>query len=189
MRKLIVSMWITLDGFVAGEDDSMDWILGDGQMSTYEQALVDTTDTLLLGRITYTDFASYWPIVAKDDNGDPVQQAYAKRLDELKKVVVSEPELDIDWDSTERLSNIDKGEILTLKKQPGKNIVMYGSLSVVNALAELDLIDEYHLLVHPLYLRKGRALFKEDGPAVTLELISAEPFSSGVVLMKYRRAN
>lgn len=183
-------MWITLDGIVAGTDDSMDWLRVDDNMMDYEQTFVNNADTLLLGRTTFNDFASYWPEVAKDDTVDPRQQKYAKRLDELEKVVISESTNIADWKGTKRLSSINKQEILDIKKQSGKKkIIIYGSLSIINALAELDLIDEYHLLVHPLYLRRGKPLFKKDGPIVNLEPISSELFPSGVALMKYSRAD
>lgn len=187
MRKIIVSMWITLDGFVAGLDDNMDWLRPDDQMMDYEKSFVDNADTLLLGRITFNDFAGYWPSVAKNDTVDPRQQAYALRLNELEKVVISEVEDIAKWGGTKRLPSINKQKIISLKQQPGKNIIIYGSLSVINALAELGMIDEYHLLVHPIYLRKGKPLFKE-GSAIELKPISSEIFHSGVALMKYSRA-
>jgi dihydrofolate reductase len=189
MRKLIVSMWITLDGFVAGTDDSMDWLQVNDQMMEYEKSFVDNADTLLLGRNTFNNFAGYWPTVAREDNGEPRQRAYAKRLDELEKIVISETEEVAEWANTERLSSIDKQVIINIKQRPGKDIITYGSLSVVNTLAELNLIDEYHLLVHPLYLREGKSLFKKGGATIALELISSKAFRSGVVLMKYSRAH
>lgn len=181
-------MWITLDGFVAGSDDSMDWLQVDDQMMEYEQSFVDNAGTLLLGRVTFNDFAGYWPEVAKDNTIDPRQQTYASRLNELEKIVVSDTGSIAVWNDMKLLPSINRQEIIAIKEQPGKDIIIYGSLSIVNALAELDLIDEYHLLVHPLYLRKGKPLFKENGPAINLEPISSEIFSSGVALMKYSRA-
>lgn len=178
-------MWITLDGLVAGLDDSMDWLRVDDQMMEYEQALVDNASTLLLGRITFSDFAGYWPDVAMDDSSDQRQRAYALRLNELEKVVISEVDSITRWDTTKRLSKIDEKEIIHLKEQYGKDIIIYGSLSIVNALAELGLIDEYHLLVHPLYLRKGKPLFQKDGSTIDLKPLSSEIFHSGVILMKY----
>lgn len=181
-------MWITLDGFVAGLDDGMEWLEVDDQMMRYEQSFVDNAGTLLLGRVTFNDFAGYWPEVAKNNTIDPRQQAYASRLNELEKIVVSDTGSIAVWNNTKQLPIINRQEIVAIKKQPGKDIIIYGSLSIVNALAELDLIDEYHLLVHPLYLRKGKPLFKTSGPVINLETVSSEIFSSGVALMKYGRA-
>lgn len=188
MRKIKVSMWITLDGYVAGPANEMDWLLIDDDMMEYEQSFVNNADTLLLGRTTFTDFSGYWPATAKNASAAKHERDYAQRLDKLQKIVISETDKIPKWDETRRLSHIDRQEILDIKEQPGKDIVMYGSLSIVNALTELGLVDEYQLLVHPLYLRQGIPLFQKTGSSVNLELISAETFSSGVVLMKYRPA-
>ncbi|MGH7357465.1 MAG: dihydrofolate reductase family protein [Candidatus Rokuibacteriota bacterium] len=96
MRQIILSAWTTLDGFVAAPDGTMGWLRGDDEMMAYEQSFVDGADTLLLGRVTFGDFAGYWPRVAKGEapeDGQPVpdaqQQAYARRLEAMEKIVVS----------------------------------------------------------------------------------------------------
>ncbi|MFI6243044.1 dihydrofolate reductase family protein [Micromonospora sp. NPDC050795] len=188
MRKVVVSMWTTLDGFVAGPDDEMDWLLVDDHLQTYERALVDNAGSLLLGRITHADFAGYWPQTAQDPNQSDDVRGYAQRLDVLEKIVVSASGNTATWANTRRLTHLDADEITELKRRPGGDIVVYGSLTVIRSLADLRLIDELHLLVHPVFLRRGRALFDGGQPAARLELVCAEPFASGVVLMKYRPA-
>ncbi|MPZ96322.1 MAG: dihydrofolate reductase [Propionibacteriales bacterium] len=186
MRKIIVSMWTTLDGLVAGPDDEMDWLHPDDQMQAYENELVASADTLLLGRITHADFAGAWPEMAADPSTSDEVRAYARRVDSMAKMVVSKSGRTADWNNTELLPELRPQTVRSLKEQDGHDIVVYGSLSVVGTLAALGLVDEYHLLVHPTVLHEGKPLFAPALGAVSLGLLSADPFASGVVLMRYR---
>lgn len=186
MGKIIVSMWITLDGFVAGPQDEMDWLRLDERVQNYERELVDSAGSLLLGRITHGDFADYWPQAAQNPEEPDEVRGYARRVDAMDKIVVSASGNTAEWQNTRRLERIDPDEINDLKLDSDGDIVVYGSLGVIRSLTEHGLVDEFHLLVHPVYLRHGKALFDGDGPPATLSLISAEPFASGVILMKYR---
>lgn len=188
MRKIVVSMWITLDGFVAGPADEMDWLLVDDHLQKYERDLVDNAGALMLGRITHADFAGHWPLVARDPDQPDDVRGYAQRLDVLEKIVVSASGDTATWGDSRRLSHLDPDGIAELKRGSGGDIVVYGSLTLIRSLARLRLIDEIHLLVHPLFLRQGKALFDGGQPPARLELVSAEPFASGVVLMKYHPA-
>jgi dihydrofolate reductase len=186
MRKIIVSMWITLDGFVAGPQDEMDWLLMDDQLHRYERELVESSGSLLLGRGTHADFAGYWPQAADDPDQPAELREYAQRVDAMEKIVVSASGDTAPWRNTRRLDRIDPDEITELKGGSGGNIVIYGSLAVIRSLDELGFVDEFHLLVHPLFLRRGKPMFDGSQPPVRLRLVAAESFASGVVLMKYR---
>ncbi|WP_280235189.1 dihydrofolate reductase family protein [Nocardia cyriacigeorgica] len=188
MRKIVVSMWTTLDGFVAGPQDEMDWLLIDDHMHRYERELVEHADLLMLGRITHADFASHWPQAAHDPDEPDELRRYARRVDNMDKIVVSASGDTAPWQHTRALERIDPDEITELKRGGG-DIVVYGSLAVIRALDDLGLIDELHLLVHPLFLGHGKALFDGGRTPAQLKLVSAEPFTSGVVLMKYHRIN
>ncbi|MCY7289335.1 MAG: dihydrofolate reductase family protein [Cryobacterium sp.] len=187
MKRVIVSMWSTLDGFVAGPNDEMDWLSVDDEMFAYEIDLVTNAGSLLLGRITHGDFASSWPEVAQDTGADENQRTYARRVDAMDKVVASKRGNTANWKNTHRLADLDRATITALKQQPGGDVVIYGSLSVVNALEAMGMIDEFHLLIHPRFLQGGKALFSGDQPR-SMELLSAETFHSGGVLAKYRPA-
>lgn len=187
--KIIVSMWITLDGYVAGPQDEMDWLRLDERLQSYERELVDGAASLLLGRITHADFAGYWPQAAQNPDEPDELRAYARRVDTMDKIVVSASGTTAAWQNTRRLERITPDEINNLKHDSDGDIVVYGSLGVIRSLTEHGLVDEFHLLVHPVFLRHGKALFDGDGPPATLSLISAEPFASGVTLMKYRTEN
>jgi dihydrofolate reductase len=184
MKRITVSMWITLDGLVAGPHDEMDWLSVDDEMLAYEIDLVTTAGTLLLGRITHGDFAHSWPAVAKNPAADENQRTYARRVDAMDKVVVSRGGNTADWNNTQILTDLDLDTIIDLKRRPGQDIVVYGSLSLVNALDVLSMIDEYHLLIHPLLLHHGKPLLHGEDPK-HLELSSAHTFQSGVILAKY----
>jgi dihydrofolate reductase len=149
VRKIIVSMWITLDGFVAGPQDEMDWLLIDDQMQRYERELVEGSGSLMLGRGTHADFAGYWPQAAHDLDQPAELRAYARRVDAMEKIVVSASGNTVPWQNTRRLERIDPDEITELKRGSDGNIVIYGSLAVIRSLDERRLVDEFHLLVHP----------------------------------------
>lgn len=182
-RKIIVSMWTTLDGFVSGPDDEMDWLRIDDQVMRYEQELVESADTLLLGRLTHSDFAGYWAKAAQDPDEPEEVRKYGSRVDAMEKIVVSASGNTTPWRNTRRIDHPE--QIGELKRGPGADIVVYGSLGVIRSMTGLGLIDEVHLLVHPIFLQQGKLLFDTGGP-VRLDLISAEPLPSGVVLSKYR---
>lgn len=187
MKRITVSMWITLDGLVAGPNDEMEWLSVDEEMLAYEIDLVTNAGTLLLGRITYGDFASSWPAVARDTAADENQRTFARRVDAMNKVVVSKGGNTADWNNTQHLTDLDLDTITELKRRSGEDIVVYGSLSLVNTLEGLGMIDELHLLIHPLLLHNGKRLFRGEHRR-DLELLSADTFQSGVILAKYHSA-
>lgn len=182
MRRIVVSMWMTLDGHAAGPQDEMDWLAPDDRMMEYETALVTDAEALLLGRITHADFAGAWPRVARDDSETPETRAYAQRVDDMPKIVVSRSGEVATWKNTSRVEAIDAETVAKLKAKGDGDLVVYGSLSVIASLQELNKIDDYHLLVHPTAIGPGKQLFKTP---TKLRLNSVEPFPSGVALMHY----
>lgn len=185
MGRIISSMWTTLDNFVAGPNDEMDWLRIDDQVMAYEQSFVDDAEMLLLGRSTFNDFAGYWPRAARNQDSDPAERHYAQRVDTMKKTVVSATGQIAQWGNTELLFALDENNVASLKRGARGYMAMYGSLSVVGTLARLGAIDEFHMLVHPIVLGAGKPMFDRTSH-LSLELSSVEPFKSGVVLMKYR---
>jgi dihydrofolate reductase len=188
VRKIIVTMWTTLDGFVAGPADEMDWLRLDDELQAYETDLVGAAETLMLGRVTFNDFAGYWPQVARNSAEQPASRRYAQVLDGMEKIVVSASGQLAEWNRTRRWRSVDRDAILDLEKSPGGDIVVYGSLSLVEALTELGLVDEFHLLVHPVILRDGKPLLRPGRPPVDMQHLSTRILASGVALTKYRPA-
>jgi dihydrofolate reductase len=185
MKKLIVSMWLTLDGFVAGPNDEMDWLRGDDELASYENNLVANADALVLGRVTYEDFSSYWPNIPTDPKAMKWEVDYAQKVNSMRKVVFSRTLEKAEWNNSSILREVDAKEIEKLKKEPGKDLVIYGSLSIIQLLTNLGLIDEYQLLVHPIILGSGKRLY-EHWNKMALKLEETKIFGSGVVLLFYQ---
>lgn len=154
MRKLLVTMWVTLDGFIAGPNGEMDWVtrLYDAAMGQYEDAVVSAADTLLLGRVTYESFAGSWPNVPDNPIVSEGEREYARKLNAMRKVVFSKSLDSVDWNNSMLVNEIVPEEIEKLKQESGRDMIIYGSASVVQELTNLGLIDEYQLLVHPVVL-------------------------------------
>jgi dihydrofolate reductase len=190
MRKIVTTTWVSLDGFIAGPDNEMDWVgrYYDETMGDYETELVRAADTLLLGRRTYDSFAGSWPTVPDQEGVPEGEKAYARLLNAMRKVVVSATLTDPSWEPTDVLTDVRREEIEHLKREPGRDIIVYGSASLVRQLTDLGLVDEYHLLVHPVVLGGGKPLFAGVSGSTDLALESVTPHPSGVVKMVYRLA-
>ncbi len=185
---LIVTMWVTLDGFIAGPNDDMSWIIVDDAMGAYEDAMVSAADTLVLGRVTYQSFAGAWPYVPDNPAASDGEKEYARKVNSLRKIVFSRTLETVEWNNSTLLHEINPDDIVALKHEAGKNIVIYGSASIVQALTACGLIDEYQLLVHPVVLGSGKRLFREGSDRTALRLVETKTFDSGVVLLTYQPA-
>lgn len=184
MSEITVTMWTTVDGYVAGTQGEIDWILGDEQLAAYELAAVADRDTLLFGRSTYEDFAGYWPVAASSAEGG-FERDHGRNMTATRKVVVSSTLTDPVWAATEVITSLD--DIPRLKQESAKGVLIYGSLSLVRQLSDRSLIDEYQLLVHPVALGGGKSLFAGLSSRLALTLVDQESWASGITLLTYRR--
>src|SRR5258708_8013337 len=149
MRKVIVTMWVTLDGFIAGPNGEMDWVMVDDEMGKYEDDLVSAADTLILGRVTYQSFAGAWPHVPESPSASEGEKEYARKLNAMRKIVFSRTLEKAEWNNSSLAKEVIPEDIEQLKHEPGRDMVIYGSASLVRTLTNLGLIVEYQLLVHP----------------------------------------
>lgn len=190
MRKIVVTAWVTLDGFVSGPAGEMDFVgrFYDEVMGEYETELVNSGDTLLLGRKTYESFAGSWPTVPDNPDVSEGERIYARQLNSMRKVVFSKTLTDPSWEHTDVLTDVRRAEIEQLKAESGSDIIVYGSASIVRQLTDFGLIDEYHLLLHPVALGGGLSLFGALQGPTDLVFDSATPHPSGVVKLIYRSA-
>jgi dihydrofolate reductase len=188
MRKLIVSLNITLDGFVAADDESLDWHAPywTDEIAETTSELLSRADTILLGRNTYQAMAAYWPFQAKSMNFPRTDIAYADMMNNYRKVVLSSTMNAAWWNNSLLLKGNLQKEIARLKKQHGRDILTYGSISLVKKLVAVNLVDEFQLWVHPVIIGKGKPLFNGLKNKMPLKLIWQKAFSSGVVLMAYQ---
>ena len=181
MRKIVAGLFISLDGVVEAPDQ---WHFPyfNEEMGAAVDAQLGAVDTILLGRETYDSFAGAWPGREEADGEDA---GMAKALGDARKIVVSNQKLGFTWRNSEQLKGDLVETVTSLKSEPGGNIAISGSVSVVRQLLAARLVDELHLLVHPIAVRKGMRLFDEDGTAMPLRLISSEAFETGVLNLVY----
>lgn len=184
MRKIIASLFISLDGVVEAPDQWHFPYFND-EMGAAVDATFSAADTLLLGRETYDSFAGAWPEreAAGGEDAD-----FAKKLGDARKIVVSRQDLSFTWRNSEQLRGGLVDAVTALKSEPGKDIAMSGSVSVVRELLAHGLLDELHLLVHPIAVRKGMRLFDEGETTLPLRLLSSTPFRTGVLHLVYALA-
>jgi dihydrofolate reductase len=186
MRKIITTMWVTLDGFIAGPNSEMDWVMVDEEMGKYENDLVSSADTLLLGRVTYQSFAGSWPHVPDNPNVSEGEKEYARKLNAMRKLVFSRTLESVEWNNSTLVKEVVPEDIEKLKHEPGRDMVIYGSASLVRTLTNLGLIDEYQILVHPVILGSGKPLFQDIQHQVKLKLVNTKTHPSGVVVLSYQ---
>jgi len=181
MRKITASLFISLDGVVEAPDQWHFPYFND-EMGASVDARVGSVDTLLLGRKTYDSFAGAWP--DREAAGEEDAE-FGKKLGDMRKIVVSRQQLDFTWRNSEQLEGDLVGSVTALKNEPGRPIAVPGSVSVVRQLLAAGLVDELHLLVHPIAVRTGMRLFDEGDAPIPLRLISAETFTTGVLDLVY----
>jgi dihydrofolate reductase len=182
MRKVIMQIELTLDGFYAGPKEEFDWFTLDPGGWQFSFGLLSQVDTVLLGRKNYEGFASYWPTVANNPDAPETDIAFSRWLDAVPKVVFSTTLEKAEWKNSRLLKDNLAEEVAKLKEQPGKDILIMNSASIAQACIQHGLLDEYWLTIHPVTLGNGLALFKEK---VNLDLISSKVFDSGQVFVHY----
>ena len=183
MRKIIAGMFISLDGVVEAPDQWHFPYFND-EMGVAVDAMLGGADTVLFGRVTYDSFAGAWP--DREAAGEE-DAPFAKKLGEMRKIVASHEPLEFTWRNSEQLEGDLVEAVTALKHEPGGDIGMSGSVSVVRQLLAAGLLDELHLLVHPIAVRKGMRLF-DEGEAIPLRLVSSETFQTGVLNLVYAPA-
>ena len=189
MRKIITTTWVTLDGFIAGPNEELDWVIVDEEMGIYEDDLVSAADTLLLGRVTYQSFAGSWPHVPDNPNASEGEKAYARKLNAMRKIVFSKTLPTVEWNNSSLVKEVLPEDITKLKQEPGRDMLIYGSASLVRTLTNHGLIDEYQLLVHPVVLGGGKPLFQDIKERKKLKLVKTKTFPSGVIGLYYQPDN
>lgn len=180
MRKVVAGLFVSLDGVVESPDKWQFPYFND-EMGADVGAQMAASDAMLLGRVTYQEFAAFWP-------GAPADDPFTARMNETPKYVVSTTLDRAEWkNSTLIKGNIVAG-ITALKQQPGKDIGITGSATLVRSLLRDQLLDELRLLVHPIVVGGGKRLFPEGSEPVALTLVDSKVFSTGVLSLVYAPA-
>jgi dihydrofolate reductase len=178
----VVFNQVTLDGFIADINGDMSWAhKQDAEWNAFVRENASAGGELLFGRITYDLMTSYWPTPLAMKN-DPV---VAERMNNLPKVVFSRTLEKASWNNTKLVKGDIAAEIRKMKKEPGPDMVILGSGSVVAQLAPEGLIDEYQIVVNPVALGKGKTMFDSMKEKLTLKLTRTRTFGNGNVLLCY----
>lgn len=185
-RKLILSMQVTLDGFVSGPNDEMDWLINTDDDWKDLFGDIDLADVYLLGRKMYPGYADYWRSVLVKPDSDPNELRFAKLADKTQHVVFTRGAFTPDWSNT-RVAHDLVGEVSRLKKEKGGNMIAWGGAGFAASLMDLDLVDEYRFALNPTILTEGKALFSELERRNELALIEAKGLPSGLAVLRYGR--
>jgi dihydrofolate reductase len=182
MRKLFVSNLVSLDGYFEGPNQELDWFAVNDEFFNYARNMMAEAGAIMYGRVTYLFMKAYWPDT-KDN--DPV---ITERMNNLPKIVFSKTLKTADWGDVTLLDSINPEDVIKLKQQPGGDIVILGSGQIVSALAQLNLIDEYRIILHPVILGGGNLLFKPMDNKLDLQLVQTKTLSNGTLILYYQPA-
>ena len=194
MRKTIAALQVSVDGFIEGPNGELDWAMTEDE-ETWQEALDEmlaSVDTLILGRVMYPAYEQYWLAILADPTGilpfsgrvaSKSEIAYARRADRSPTSSFQDPRQG-HWQTTRIVRDVE--EIRKMKTAPGKDMYVVGGATLVSSLMNLDLLDELRLMVNPLILGGGKALFKDVKGRHGLSLVRAKPLASGKVSLIYR---
>ncbi|MFN7118880.1 MAG: dihydrofolate reductase family protein [Saprospiraceae bacterium] len=185
MRKLKLQVQLTVDGYMAGPNGEMDWLVfnWDDGLKNYVTALTEPVDCIVLGRKLAEGFIPHWAAVAADSDNPEVSAG--QLFTETPKLVFTKTLDESVWDHTVLAKGDLVQEITQLKQQAGKDIIAYGGATFVSALVQHGLIDEYHLFINPNAIGQGRSIFETLESKQALKLIKATPFECGIVVLHY----
>jgi dihydrofolate reductase len=188
-RKVILQMMITLDGFVAGPNDEMDWIDNDPVMGEAHFSLAQGADAAIIGHGVYQGMAQFWPQAASNPDAPTNEVEFGKLMNDMHKIVVSTKAEDLQWTNCEQLLVSSEEDVVhqitELKNQPGAYLLLYGGARTAYTFVGRNLIDEYRLDLCPTALGAGKPLFPER---TKLAFVSATPYESGAMTVVYRSA-
>ena len=186
MRKIILDLAVSLDGYIEGPNGEIDWITisdHDDAPGDFLGDLLDDIDTIFYGRVSYDMWGTFVP---GDDLPEGIRQAYEK-IHTKKKIVFSTSKKF--EGGVETISTHIKDQVTEMLRQPGKNIWLYGGGKLITTFINLGLVDVYRLGVYPVILGSGKPLFKDITERVNLKLTGTKTSNSGVILLKYERTN
>jgi dihydrofolate reductase len=182
VRKVVASELVSLDG-VMEKPEEWAFSYSNDEMEEANAAGMASSDAMLLGRVTYEEFAAFWPYQNR------AEQSYTDYLNNTPKYVASRT-LDgpLEWQNSTLIKGDVAEDVSRLKEQPGKDIGIVGSGALVRWLLAEELLDELRLMVHPIVLGRGKRLFEEGGDQKALELVDSKTFTTGVVYLTYHLA-
>jgi len=198
MRKIVMFNRVSADGYFSGPDGNLDWVVPDDDIDKGAAASLPGADAMLFGRRTYDMFESFWPHAVDDAPTAPVphgegrsreMRALGVWINAATKIVFSRTRTQVTWNNSRVVHELDPREIDAIKRQPGKDIMIFGSGSIVAQLTQHGLIDEYQLIVGPVLLGAGRSWLTGIALAkpARLELADVKAHKAGNVMVRYVR--
>lgn len=187
MKNVVQFVHTSLDGFVAGPQGEIDWVIVNDEIFDFVKRLTDNTDMALYGRVTYEMMEGYWPTAGDQPNASRHDIEHSKWYNNIPKVVLSRTMAGKTLANTQIISEHIADEINRIKQGEGKNILIFGSPSASHTLMAEGLVDGYWLFVNPILLGQGIPVFKNIKDQAALTLVESHVFSSGVIALHYLR--
>ena len=178
MRKVVAVEFVSVDGVMESPEEWASSYTND-EMEEANASGMAASDAMLLGRVTYEQMAAFW---SNQSGGVPM----VDYINSVRKYVVSTTLEEVGWNNSTLIRGNVAEEITRLKQQPGKDIAILGSGTLVRSLLQSDLLDELRLIVHPIVLGSGKRLFEDGGDQKALKLVDSKTFSTGVLYLTYQ---
>lgn len=185
MRKLVLFMHVSFDGFAADPNRQLNFLSYDEELMQYADEVVKTVGSPVYGRTTYQLMESYWPTILTKPNAGKHALEHAQWVENIPKIVFSKTLNEVTWNNTRLIKDNIAEEAKKLKELPGKDLVIFGSPGLAATFMDLGMIDEYKLTVHPVILGNGISVFKNNTTKSSLKLLDTKTLKSGVVTMHY----
>jgi dihydrofolate reductase len=185
MRKLVLFMHVSLDGFAADANSGLEFLSYDGELAQWADAVVKTVGAPVYGRVTYQLMEGYWPTVLTKPDADKHSLEHAKWVENIPKIVFSRTLNEVTWNNTRLIKDNIAEEITKLKQEPGKDLAIFGSPGLSATFMKLGLIDEYQLTIHPIILGSGLSVFRNNTTGSKLKLLESKTLKSGVITAHY----
>ena len=185
MRKIVLWMSVSVDGFFEGPNRELDWHLVDDELHSHFNEQLAAMGAFLDGRVTYELMAGFWPTADSDPSSTGPMVEFARIWRDMPKIVYSRTLERADWNTTV-VRDVVPEQVMELKAKPGGDLVLSGA-DLAAAFMRHDLIDEYQLYVHPVLIGRGKPLFPRSESRISLQLAETRAFGNGVVLLRYQR--
>lgn len=192
MRSVVLWIGMSLDGFTSGDNERLDWLVPHATSPEgfeLNRRLRERSDTILVGRVNYEGYFEYWPKVKNDPKASPDEVAMSRWLDDVPKVVFSRTLREVKWKNARLAKGEAADEVAALKREPGKDIIIQNSTRLTQRLLAAGLVDELQIIVAPVVLGSGRALFAGLSHQIDLGPAEITPFNDGAFGVRYQVRN
>jgi dihydrofolate reductase len=188
MRKVILQIFMSLDGFIEDAGHSLDWMYEDEELEAYLNEVLRSVDGMIFGRKAHELLAQYWPTAADDPHATKQRLEAAELMNSMTKYVVTRGGYKTSWQNSEILDGDLAAEIGRLKGRPGNDLALFAGANVAQSFIELGLIDAYRIVVNSTILGGGTPLFGPLKQKIDLRLTETRKFGSGAVILFYEPA-